>query len=72
MLSFISELLSSAAGQTMLHISMGEDMHLVTPPAGPASGGGLEGRSGETLEEGDVSQESCNPVAATVPCAITF
>lgn len=35
----------------------------------PCHWGMLEGRSAERLEEEDVSQESCNPVAARVLCA---
>lgn len=57
----------------MLDGSRREDIPQVTPPARPASGQGWETDVGrERLEEGDMSQESCNPVAATVPCAVVL
>lgn len=37
--SFISELWSSAAGQTKLDDVMGEDIPWITPPSDPATGG---------------------------------
>ena len=45
-LSFISELLGSAAGQTTLDASMGEDIPWVTPPADPASEGSWKAEVG--------------------------